>query len=128
MLNTMSVFTTEGVFRWSTQGDASDPKNQLDEGFVVVDGTYNSTYRLAADASSAELKVLMEPVFDALTIGVGGQINILGLPENTTLTVLEHSEVSTTGSFTFQTDLARTYQLVFSHPLYLDTYTEVTVT
>lgn len=124
----MSTFSADRIFLWATQGDASLPENQADEGRVVINGRFSSEYRLTEDGVTAELKPSMSLTATHAAISIDDTTTISGVPTGAKLEVFGESEEVEGDSASFSADLAGTYDLLFSHPLYLDTTMEVVVT
>ncbi len=124
----MSTFSSDRLFLWATQGDASLPANQADEGCVVINGRFNSEYRLTEDGVTAELKPSMSLTATHDAISINDTTTIADVPAGAKLLVLGESEKVEGDSASFSADLAGTYNLLFSHPLYLDTIVEIVVT
>lgn len=123
----MSTFSVDRIFLWATQGDASLPENQADEGRVVVNGRFSSEYRLTEDGVTAELKPAMSLTPTYATVIINEPVTITGAPVGAKLSVLGGSEEVEGDSVSFSADLAGTYSLLFSHPLYLDTTIEIVI-
>ncbi len=107
----------------------SDISLQAGTGEIAVSGGANDAehyHDLVGDVRAD--KVAIPYTTNKLTFTANGTdaVDITGLPDDTVLNFMEETESASGGAVSFSINAPGSYELLLTHPLYLDTTFEVT--